>query len=293
MVTGKWLLLLHQIPPKPPYLRAKVLRRLVQLGALPVKNSAYLLPDTDDTREDFEWLCREITSQGGVAWLFRAECLEGWSAEQIQEAFRRLRDADYEELIASAHELEETKLLYRLEELKKIDFFTHPSRARVEAIIEERKKRSAAGVQSGTLATQGCVWVTRQGIKVDRIGSAWLIQRFIDHNAQFRFVDTTTYRHTAPEIRFDMFEGEFTHEGDLCTFEVLIARYNLAECYPALQPLGEIVHDIDLKDDRYAHPETSGLARLLDGLCVRTADDLQRLQQGRQIFDALYESFSE
>ena len=291
MSENPWLLLLHQIPPQPSYFRAKILRRLVQLGALPVKNSAYLLPDTDDTREDFEWICREIISQGGAAWLFRAECLVGLSAEQIRESFRRLRDADYEGLIASAHELEEAKLLHRFEELRKIDYFTHPLRARVEAIIEERKNSVIVGVRPGSPAPQGCVWVTRRGIKVDRIGSAWLIQRFIDRKAQFHFVDPATYRHTAPEIRFDMYEGEFTHEGGQCTFEVLVSRHSLAVRYPALQPVAEMVHDIDLKDGRYQHPETSGLSRMLDGLCARTEDDLQRLQQGGQIFDALYESF--
>src|SRR6185295_8566000 len=95
-----WLLLLHQIPPKPPYFRAKVLRRLGQVGALPIKNSAYLLPDTEDTREDFEWISREITSEGGAAWLFRVEALSGLSRDQIQTSFRKLRDADYQELVA-------------------------------------------------------------------------------------------------------------------------------------------------------------------------------------------------
>lgn len=292
MSEDRWLLLLHQIPPKPSYFRAKVLRRLVQLGALPVKNSAYLLPDTDDTREDFAWICREITSQGGAAWLFRAESLVGLSTEQIQKSFRLLRDADYDDLLAAAPELEEAKLLHRFEELKKIDFFGHPSRALVEALIERRKSSTQTNTLSSTPLPQGGVWVTRRGIKVDRIGSAWLIRRFIDINAHFRFVDTVTYRHAVPELRFDMYEGEFTHEGDLCTFEVLVARHNLAVGYPALQPLAEMVHDIDLKEGRYQHPETSGLARMLDGLCMRTGDDQQRLQQGGQIFDALYESFA-
>src|ERR1044072_7252639 len=107
-----WLLLLHQIPPKPPYFRAKVSRRLAQLGALPIKNSAYLLPDTDETREDFEWICREIKAEGGAAWLFRADPLEGLSVEQIQSSFRRLRDTDYQDLIAAARELDDARLAH-------------------------------------------------------------------------------------------------------------------------------------------------------------------------------------
>lgn len=285
-----WLLLLHQIPPKPAYFRAKVSRRLAQVGALPIKNSAYLLPDTDEAREDFEWICREIKAEGGAAWLFRAEALVGLSVQQIQASFRRLRDTDYQELLTTARELDDAKLAHRFEELRKIDFFEHPARAQVEALIAERKRRVTGAEQSSSVYT-GRVWVTRRGIKVDRIGSAWLIAHFINPQATFRFVDTPSYKHTEPELRFDMYDGEFTHEGDLCTFEVLIARHDLLAQHPALQPIAEMIHDIDLKDSRYQRPETSGLSRMLDGLCTRTEDDNLRLERGGQIFDALYESF--
>jgi hypothetical protein len=137
----------------------------------------------------------------------------------------------------------------------------------------------------------GRTWVTRSGIKIDRIGSAWLIQRFIDVKAVFRFVDPSTYQHAEPELRFDMYEGEYTHEGDLCTFEVLLARHDLLAAHPGLQPIAEMIHDIDLKDGRYRRPETTGLARMLDGLCASTPDDQARLQQGGRLFDALYQSF--
>jgi hypothetical protein len=227
-----WLLLLHQIPPKPPYFRAKISRRLAQLGAIPVKNSAYLLPDSEEAREDFEWLYREIKTGGGSAWLFRAEALEGFSDEQFQQTSPR--------------------------------------------VTPEYVNRT---------------WVTRAGIKVDRIGSAWLIRRFIDPQATFKFVDTSSYKHSAAELRFDMYEGEFTHQGEMCTFEVLIDRHELLEKHRALQPLAEMIHDIDLKDSRYQRAETSGLSRMLDGLCATTSDDEERLRQGSQVFDALYESF--
>src|SRR3981081_995492 len=94
-----WLLLLHQIPPKPPYFRAQVLRRLSQAGALPVKNSAYLLPSNDETLEDFHWICREIVEQGGQAWLFRAEAVAGFTADQVRDGFRQMRANDYAGLI--------------------------------------------------------------------------------------------------------------------------------------------------------------------------------------------------
>jgi hypothetical protein len=292
-----WLLLLHQIPPKPPYFRAKILRRLAQVGALPVKNSAYLLPETEDTREDFEWIVREISNEGGTAWMFRVESLS-MSGDQIADGFRQLRTPDYEDLIVTANELLDhaatpadiTKLLHRFVELKKIDFFDHPLRAKAIALIEQLQSAPAGGTGTAP-ASAGRVWVTRKGIKVDRIASAWLIRRFIDPQATFRYVDAATYRHAEPELRFDMYEGEFTHEGDLCTFEVLVKSHQLAAQHPALLPIAEMVHDIDLKDRRYERPETNGVSRTIDGMCARIPDDDTRLEQGSQIFESLFQSF--
>jgi plasmid stabilization system protein ParE len=286
-----WLLLLHQIPPKPPYLRTKILRRLTQVGAYPVKNSAYLLPETEDTREDFEWTSREIRNEGGAAWLFRVETL---GEENLEEEFRKQRTADYEELIAALNEApaDHPRLIRRFEEIRKIDFFEHPLRAEAARLIAELQASTAARKAEPALTGTGRVWVTRTGIKVDRIASAWLIRKFIDPQATFRFVDPATYRHTEGELRFDMYEGEFTHAGDLCTFEVLVKTHQLAAAHPGLEAIAEMVHDIDLKDHRYERPETSGLSRMLDGLCARTQDDQARLHQGSQLFEALLQSFS-
>src|SRR5919108_6521979 len=97
--ASEWLLLVHQIPPKPSYLRAKVLRRLVQLGAIPLKKSAYLLPASDTALEDFQWLRREIVEQGGDAWILEGSLVGGLTNEEAREAFRKARSADFAELI--------------------------------------------------------------------------------------------------------------------------------------------------------------------------------------------------
>lgn len=299
----QWLLLLHNIPPKPAYFRAKVLRRLAEVGALPLKNAAYLLPDNEDTWEDFEWITREITQEGGSAWVFRAEALAGISAAQTEDSFRKLRSSDYKELIATARALldhngeedstaQHAKLAERFEQLKRIDFFGCPERRHLEDLMAEIKRRapSAEGVASGPLSA-GRVWVTRTGVKVDRIASAWLIRRFIDPQATFRFVAPDSYQHAPGEIRFDMFEGEFTHRGDMCTFEVLLAAHNLRE-RPGLAAIGEMVHDIDLKENRYQRPETPGFQRMLLGLCARTPGDEERIERGTVILESLHQSFS-
>lgn len=295
----QWLLFLHQIPPTPAYFRAKIMRRLNQLGAWPVKNSAYLLPSSDEALEDLQWLRAEVEQQGGEAWLFRSEAISGLSDDTIQEAFRKLRAPDFTVLIENVRELlgaapaedgQFRKLKRRYEELCRIDFFGAPGRQELETLMREIERTLAPPPQPGPSGPaaefQARTWVTRQGVKVDRIGSAWLIRRFIDPSARFVFVDPGTYRHAGREVRFDMFEGEFTHQGDLCTFEVLV-RF-LATNDAALAAVAEIVHDIDLKEAKFQRPETAGISFLIDGIASRHTDDLRRLEEGATIFEALY-----
>jgi len=133
------------------------------------------------------------------------------------------------------------------------------------------------------------MWVTRRGVHVDRIASAWLISRFVDHKARFRFVGEQPYQPKANEVRFDMFEGEYTHEGDRCTFETLIARFELTQ--PGLQALAEMVHDIDLADGKFGRAETAGLERLIDGITRAHVDDDERIAHGSILFDDFLRSF--
>ena len=134
------------------------------------------------------------------------------------------------------------------------------------------------------------LWVTREGVQVDRIASAWLIRRFIDPGARFKFVPGTGYQAQPGELRFDMFEGEFTHRGDRCTFEVLLGHAGLDD--PALEAIGEIIHDIDLKDDKYGREEVAGVRSLINGIAASSADDEQRLMRGSALLDDLYSSFT-
>src|SRR6266849_4308066 len=100
-----WLLLIHQIPPKPNYFRVKIWRRLQRLGAVGIKNSVYALPASDQAHEDLNWVLREIVEGGGDASLVEARFVEGLSDEQVQEMFRAARDADYLEITKEAREL--------------------------------------------------------------------------------------------------------------------------------------------------------------------------------------------
>ena len=282
-----WLLLLHQLPPTPPYLRAKILRRLKEIGALPLKKSAYLLPDGEEWLEDFHGLLKEIVSEDGEGWILRTEAIAGLTDVSIRDAFRQLRADDYRELLAEARgpDSDPKKLRKRFEEVRAIDFFDAPGRRELEARMDAmEQKATVAAAPAGDL--KGRTWVTRKGIKVDRTASAWLIRRFIDPAAVFAFADPARYQHREGELRFDVYDGEFTHQGDRCTFEVLLEHAGLQD--PGLQAIAEIVHDLDLKDKKFGRPERAGVAAMIDGLVLRHAGDEERLAEGLVLFDALY-----
>lgn len=239
-----WLLFLHQLPPKPDYLRVKIRRRLKGLGAALIKNTVYVLPNTDEALEDFQWLREEIVTAGGSALIAEAGFIEGIADEEIQAMLNAEQSAETGEN-ASA----------------------------------ERDE-----------ITPGRVWVTREHVFVDRIGSAWLIRRFIDPQARFKFVSARGYKPRANELRFDMVGADYTHVGEDCTFQTLLARFGLGD--RALAAIGEVVHDIDCKDEKYGRAETAGVLGLLRGIADTDENDEARLERGFPVFDDLYAFYS-
>ncbi|HYG90136.1 MAG TPA: chromate resistance protein ChrB domain-containing protein [Azospirillum sp.] len=319
-VRYAWLLLAHQLPPKPAYFRVKVWRRLQGLGAVAIKNSLYALPAGEQSQEDFQWLLREIVEGGGEAAVFEARFVDGLTDQEVRALFDEARDADYEALATDAREVAEalsadpetwrgrsgefrtqaTRLRRRLAEIVAIDFFGAGGREPVEGLLagiearldqaERSPEQEEAVMEAKDVGElKGRTWVTRRGVQVDRIASAWLIRRFIDPEARFKFVPDKGYVPEQRELRFDMFEAEFTHEGDHCTFEVLLAK--LVRPDRALQAIAEIVHDIDLKDGKFQREEAAGIRTLLSGIAAATDDDERRLERGGGVFEDLYEFF--
>lgn len=311
---AKWMLLIHQIPPKPAYLRVKVGRQLQRIGAVAIKNSVYALPLGDEAQEDFQWVLREVVKGGGDASVVEARFVDGLGDEQVVGLFHAAREAEYRELCSQARQVgvglpkrgpppdnrraeaagQVARLRQRLGEIVANDFFGAPGREAAEALVaglEARMKPETESPQQTkpTLRTeefQGRTWVTRLGIKVDRMASAWLIRNFIDSKARFKFVPAKGYAPNPRELRFDMFDAEFTHEGDLCTFEVLIQRFGLDD--PGLRHLAEIVHDIDVKDAKHGRAEAAGIGQLVAGIAAAHPDDEERLARGEALFGDLY-----
>lgn len=242
---ARWLLFIHQLPPKPDYLRVKVRRRLRGIGAVVVKQTVYLLPNTSEALEDFHWLREEIESEGGSAMIVQADFIEGLTDEEVSA------------MLETQH-------------------------AAPQGQDSERDARADQ-------VSPGQTWVTRQDVHVDRIASAWLIRRFIDPAAKFKFVPARGYKPRSTELRFDMFEAEYTHVGEDCTFQTLSRRFALDD--RALLAIGEIVHDIDCKDERFGRPETAGIASLIRGIADAHEDDVARIERGSALLDDLYASF--
>jgi hypothetical protein len=309
----RWLLLIHQIPPKPAYFRAKVGRRLQRIGAVAIKNSVYALPLTDQTQEDFQWVAREIGEEGGEATLCSASLIDGLGDAQVEALFQAAREADYAQIAEEARtivsrvpskissrderrpefESDHLRLKKRVDEVSAIDFFGAPGRQPAEAALAMLERRLRSTERPASIpperprrdAYQGRTWVTRKNIHVDRIASAWLIRAFIDDKPSFKFVPGTKYRPKPGQVTFDMFEADFTHVGDRCTFEVLLERFDIRN--PGLTAIAEIIHDIDVKDGKFARVEAPGMASLIAGIALTCGDDARRLDLGSRIFDAL------
>ena len=286
----RWLLLIHQVPPKPDYARVKIRRRLQSIGAVALKRTVYALPASDQSREDFEWLAREIADMGGEATICEGSFLEPETGTRLIAAQRAERSRAYGEIAASAQREsgDVDRLKRRLALVTGVDHFEAQGRADAEAAIMalEQRKAGAEPVGSPEGSMHGRTWVTRAAVHVDRISSAWLIRRFIDRDARFRFVAPKDYRPEPGELRFDMFEGEFTHEGDRCTFETLCRHFALRD--RALSAIAEMVHDVDCKDDKFGRAETAGFRLVIDSIVKSHAEDEARLERGMAVLDDLY-----
>ena len=292
-----------------------------------LKQAVYVLPDTPATREDFEWLKVDVEGAGGEATVLSGETLEPSVDAALVAALSESRDRDYAELAAELRRLSRQsprrtaapvdgrrrddlqRARQRLAAIERIDFFGSAGRERVVALITEleqsrlaasrtRVKPGNAQTGSGAKAIpeepamrggyRARTWVTRPRPGIDRVASAWLIRRFIDPAARFAFVTDPA---DAPDaVPFDMYGVAFSHEAGRCTFEVLAQRFGISD--PAISRLAAIVHDLDLRDDRFNPPEAHTVGAAIDGLQLAHPDDGELIEQGIVLFEALYRGFS-
>jgi hypothetical protein len=300
MPAHKWLLMLYELPARSGAARLSLWRNLKKLGAISLKTSAYLLPDSPQHHERFQWLAQQVRDRGGDATIIRLIDIEGLSNNDIVRQFNEARTADYDALVSElialltrsrnkevpAEVLE--KLTRRFGEIQRIDFF-HCPRAQDAQMTLERVGRSRTGKHEKPRRLNsrdfvGKPWVTRPRPGIDRAGSAWLIRTFIDPTASFVFADQPKDQPSA--IPFDMFGVEFSHQGEDCTFETLVRRFGISD--KAVQRMAEMVHDADLEDGKFQTVECLGIDQVLQGWAKTDVGDEELLQRGIQCFEGLY-----
>jgi hypothetical protein len=303
MQSRSWLLLLYGLPTTRSAERVNLWRKLKKFGALQLKTSAYVLPDASAHFERFQWLAKQVRDAGGDATLIRVTQIEGLSDAEIVQLFNDARAADYGGLMdeaarfiarhkkrprgSFADELE--KLNARLNEIREVDYFNCPRAHDAEMSLKRAenllKPKGKAEKRLDRKEFQGKSWLTRPRPEIDRVGSAWLIRKFIDPQARFVFAASAAAHPDA--IPYDMADVEFTHQGEDCTFETLLKRFGIQDA--AARRIGEMIHDADIEDDKFQRNECFGLDRVFKGWARLGLSDEQLLEKGAECFDALYE----
>ena len=304
MITAtSWLLLLFSLPTNRNTERVAVWRRLKKMGAVQIKTSTYLLPDEPAQYEQFQWLAQQIRDYGGDSTLVRAQEIEGLTKEKVIVMFNDARAKDYAELRKSLQRFigrrkkmdaerataELERLTRQFREIREVDFFDSARGHDVAMLLRRAEGRSTARQLAVLDAKQyqGKTWLTRPRPEIDRVGSAWLISKFIDRKPKFVFAPSADAVPGA--IPFDMLDAEFSHHGNYCTFETLMRRFAISD--KVIAKIGEMIHDADLDDARFQRVEAVGIDRVLKGWAKQGLHDKEILQRGFECFDALYSLF--
>jgi len=300
ITATSWLLLLFSLPTNRNTERVAVWRRLKKMGAVQIKTSTYLLPDEPAQYEQFQWLAQQIRDYGGDSTLVRAQEIEGLTKEKVIVMFNDARAKDYAELRKSLQRFigrrkkmdgerataELERLTRQFREIREVDFFDSARGHDVAMLLRRAEGRSTARQLAVLDAKQyqGKTWLTRPRPEIDRVGSAWLISKFIDRKPKFVFAPSADAVPGA--IPFDMLDAEFSHHGNYCTFETLIRRFAISD--KVVAKIGEMIHDADLDDARFQRVEAVGIDRVLKGWAKEGLPDKEILRRGFECFEALY-----
>jgi hypothetical protein len=309
----RWLTLLMSLPPTPTRHRVGVWRKLQRMGAVKLGGAAWILPETAETTELFQWLVQEVQSFHGVATLLRVDRIETMTEDQVTALFHKARAAEYQAVVQGCREvtaqIDRLKVAHRgsvpqvrarldtlkreLDRVQAIDYLESSTGRRAKAAWEATAKRlraiearppTGSRVHRGSVPPPGSTWITRPRPHIDRIASAWLLKRFCDPTARFAFADPTDAARKG--IPFDILGAEFGHHGEDCTFETLVKRFGIKDRRVKL--IAEIVHEADLHDGKFTRQESTGVDLAIKGLAAATKDDHELLERGMAIFDGLY-----
>jgi len=294
-----WLLLLLRLPATHTAERVAIWRKLKKSGAIQIQTSTCVLPDEPAHYEAFQWLTQHVRDAGGDATLVRAREIEGLSNQKLIELFNSARAKEYAALRETIRALVARKkrssnfgdkierFRKQFREIRQTDFFNSPKAQDVEMLMRKLERTSPASKSQQKIDLRnfhGRVWLTRPRPEIDRVGSAWLVRKFIDPKARFIFAPKRPPNRRV--VTFDMLDGDFSHERDDCTFETLLRRFEIQD--KAAQKIGEMIHDADLDDEKFGRDECVGIDRVLKGWAREGCSDQEILRRGVQCFDALY-----
>ena len=310
----RWLALLTTLPPTPTRHRVGVWRKLQRMGAVRLRGAGWILPETPETTELFQWLVQEIQSVRGEATLLRVDRVETTNDDEMAGLFHKARAVEYQVVIQGCREILRSLDRYQgnhrrsiaqlrgkldglkreLDRVQSIDYLNAPAGARARTLWETTAKRLRAaetrppatrgGRHRTSLPPRGGTWVTRPRPHIDRIASAWLIKRFCDPEAKFAFADAADAARKG--IPFDVLGADFGHHGEDCTFETLVKRFAIKD--RRVTVVAEIVHEADLHDGKFTRNEAAGVDLAINGLVEAIPDDHELLEHGMAIFEGLY-----
>lgn len=314
----KWLFLVHKINTINSKERVLIWRLTKKVGAILYRNSVYVLPYSDECLEDFQWLAQQIKDNKGEASVFPVESNSREEDREFKRLFNLERDKVYSDITESCNKFR-TKInrynspasippakLKKLKkdfhklheafiEIQKVDFFSAQGyteaknalseiKTFVQGLIPNQEISKPKLVKYSISDYQKKIWATRENIHIDRLASAWLIKRFIDSKAKFIFEKETVIPNNA--VKFDIMGVTFGHHFDKCTFETLLISFGLKD--PVLQRISKIVHDVDIKDNKFESEEAAGIDCIIRALSENMKDDYKTLETGFVLFDSLY-----
>jgi hypothetical protein len=282
----------------------QIWRKLQRYGMLALRSSGHVLPNSPMNQERLEWLATAIRAHKGQASVAQVRGFDDLPAEHLKRLFVEARSRDYQKLLHEARNLlglsasrrpvgRLNRIRRRFLEVQDIDFFGNPLRAKLEDLLAHAdeagtsKSGRKGGRKSGEYLNR--LWTTRPRPGIDRVSSAWLIQRFIDPKARFVFgVEPSAHPDAIP---FDMFclQG-FGHRGEDCTFETLYKQFSIRD--RKVKRIAQIVHDADLADEKFGRSEGLGLDKVLNGWAKQDLPDDELLQRGMDLIEGLYESLA-
>lgn len=303
-----WLTLILSMPTENATARQRAWRTLKASGAAVLRDGVYLLPEREDCRAKLDGLASEVRDGGGVAHVLRVEEPEGANFTTLFD-----RGSDFAALLSEVDQVKRglttdtvqdllrqtRKLRKSFAHLAETDFFPGEAQRQVDNALRELELACARTLspdepqaQNQRIAQlriadyQGRLWATRQRPWVDRLASAWLIQRFIDPQARLLWLVSPTDC-PSEALGFDFDGATFSHVDGRVTFEVLAASFGLEQ--PAIARLALLVHYLDLGGVQ--PPEAAGIESVLAGMRARIANDDQLLTAAAAVFDGLLASF--